>query len=188
MDVSASEATDKNRVEPSLKLTVESLRQRLRHPQKTGEHHGWGNSGVCTLPLNSWVVFLLRAGRMHHGISQADSEAVPLHSAVLCINCECVSNGLSDECLVCGSRSLFSLARLLGGTELSHRARPSEQVVLFDAEITISFNQIQPKDLSATVEAVASLLEPSLGRGRACFHIDVEPVARGGNAEVAKAA
>jgi hypothetical protein len=44
---------------------------------------------------------------------------------VLCIDCECVTNDLSDECLVCGSRSLFSLAKLVGGTELSQRAHYS---------------------------------------------------------------
>jgi hypothetical protein len=76
----------------------------------------------------------------------------------------------------------------LGGTELSHKARPSENVVLFDAEITISFRQIQPKDLSATVEGIAGLIDPNLGRGRACFHIKVEPVSHRGNAEIAKAA
>jgi hypothetical protein len=179
---------EQNRVEHSLKLTAESLRQRPRHPKNLGGHHGWGNSGVCTLPLSSWVAILPRAGRMHHGISQADSESIPLHNAVLCINCECVSNGLSDECLVCGSRSLFSLARLLGGTELSRKAYPAEKVVLFDAEITISFRQIQPKDLSATVEGIASLIDPNLGRCRACFHINVEPVSHRGNAEIAKAA
>ena len=132
-----------------------------------------------------------RVSGMHFGTNQADSGAVPLHSAVLCIDCECVTNGLSDVCLVCGSRSLFSLARLLGGTELSHRAHyfeKNENAVLFDAEITINIKQIQPRDLTATVEAVAGLLEPCLGRSQARFHINVEPVVGRCDPEVAKAA
>ena len=70
----------------------------------------------------------------------------------------------------------------------AHYFEKNENAVLFDAEITISFKQIQPKDLSATVEAVASLLEPSLGRGQAGFHINVEPVVSRCHAEAAKAA
>ena len=122
---------------------------------------------------------------------QADSSAIPLRSAVLCVDCECVTNGLSDECLVCGSRSLLSLARLLGGTELSHKAHYSnkkENVEMLDAEITIHLKQIEPKELSATVEGIASLLEPSLGRGRACFRINVEPVVGRYGAEELKTA
>jgi hypothetical protein len=119
---------------------------------------------------------------------QADLDAVPLHRAVLCINCECITNGLSDECLVCGSHSLFNLARLLGGTELSHKAylsKKKERVVLFDAEITINLKQIEPKDLSATVEGIASLIAPSLGRS---FHINVEPIVVRCHADAARAA
>jgi hypothetical protein len=110
---------------------------------------------------------------------QIESGAVPLRSAVLCIDCECVTNGLSDECLVCGSRSLFSLSRLLGGTGPSHKAHYSEKnekVVLFDAEIAINLNQVEPRELCAIVEGIASLIAPSPGHDEACFHIDVEPV------------
>ena len=78
---------------------------------------------------------------------QGKSGAIALQGAVLCVDCECVSNGLSDECLVCGSRSLFNLERMLGATEPSHRAHYSEKnekVVLFDAEIMVKFKQIEP--------------------------------------------
>jgi hypothetical protein len=118
----------------------------------------------------------------------ADSDAVPLQSAVLCVDCECVTDGRFDECLVCGSRSLLSIARIVGGTLLS-RLEPSkdENSVLFNLEIKIDLKEIGPKDLGATVEGIASLIGPSLGLGRARCHINVEPIGSC-NADDAKAA
>lgn len=116
---------------------------------------------------------------------QADLGAVPLQSAVLCVDCECVTDGRSDECLVCGSRSLLSIARIVGGT-LSREAECSQKdknIVLYDLEITVDLKLIEPKDLSATLEGIASLIGPRLGRGRACCHIKVEPVVDGCNAD-----
>jgi len=40
--------------------------------------------------------------------------AVRLTSAVLCVNCDVVSDSPHDHCLVCGSRSLFNVGSLLG--------------------------------------------------------------------------
>src|SRR5215472_4276811 len=41
--------------------------------------------------------------------------AVPLQSAVLCAECDVVSDSPHDTCLVCGSHSLFNVARVFGG-------------------------------------------------------------------------
>ncbi len=41
--------------------------------------------------------------------------AVCLQNAVLCADCDCVSDSPHDKCLVCGSRSLFNISRVLGG-------------------------------------------------------------------------
>ncbi len=117
---------------------------------------------------------------MYLGVKkQAESGAVPLQSAVLCVDCECVTDGRSDECLVCGSRSLLSIARIVGGTLLSEKAtgpNPETHNVLYDLEITVALKLIGPKDLSATVEGIAALIGPRLGRGRACCHIKVDPI------------
>ena len=40
--------------------------------------------------------------------------AVRLQEAVLCAGCEVISDSPHDACLVCGSRSLLPLARVLG--------------------------------------------------------------------------
>jgi hypothetical protein len=41
--------------------------------------------------------------------------AVALQNAVLCAECDVVSDSPHDRCLVCGSRSLFNIARMFGG-------------------------------------------------------------------------
>ena len=55
--------------------------------------------------------------------------AVALQNAVLCAECDVVSDSPHDRCLVCGSRSLFNIARMLGGRLPRERAaliRPSQ--------------------------------------------------------------
>lgn len=41
--------------------------------------------------------------------------AVPLEKAVLCAECDVVSDSPHDVCVVCGSHSLFNIARVFGG-------------------------------------------------------------------------
>jgi len=47
---------------------------------------------------------------------------IHLLSAVLCADCEVISDSVSDVCAVCGSRSLLSLGRVLGGSIGEERA------------------------------------------------------------------
>jgi hypothetical protein len=49
--------------------------------------------------------------------------AVPLGNAVLCAECDVVSDSPHDTCLVCGSHSLFNVARIFGGSLPKKRAR-----------------------------------------------------------------
>jgi len=48
--------------------------------------------------------------------------AVSLQNAVLCAECDVVSDSPQDVCLVCGSRSLFNISRIFGGNLPSNRA------------------------------------------------------------------
>jgi hypothetical protein len=41
---------------------------------------------------------------------------IQLLNAVLCADCEVISDSAGDVCVVCGSRSLLSLGRVLGGS------------------------------------------------------------------------
>jgi len=47
---------------------------------------------------------------MKYGITNC----VPLQNAVLCGDCECISESRNDVCEVCGGRALVNLGRLLG--------------------------------------------------------------------------
>jgi len=48
--------------------------------------------------------------------------SICLQNAVLCADCDVVSDSPHDHCLVCGSRSLMNISRLLGGVMPSKRA------------------------------------------------------------------
>ena len=48
--------------------------------------------------------------------------AVPLENAVLCAECDVVSDSPHDVCLVCGSHSLFNVAGVFGGKLPQQRA------------------------------------------------------------------
>jgi hypothetical protein len=54
--------------------------------------------------------------------------AVALQNAVLCAECDIVSDSPHDTCLVCGSHSLFNVARIFGGNLPKERARLTPQV------------------------------------------------------------
>jgi hypothetical protein len=45
-----------------------------------------------------------------------DTNLVRLQKAVLCANCEVISEALNGHCACCGSQSLLTLSRVLGGT------------------------------------------------------------------------
>ena len=45
--------------------------------------------------------------------SELNLEAVPLQKAVLCVNCNNISDSPHDTCAVCGSRSLLNLSSIL---------------------------------------------------------------------------
>lgn len=102
---------------------------------------------------------------------------LPLWKAVMCLDCEVISAGRGDECPACKSRSLVSLARMLGGSLLAHKLQHSHECEsgLFDITITIELQQMPAKDLSTTVERLTSVVGPKLATDRALFHITAKP-------------
>jgi len=60
---------------------------------------------------------------MNTGSDKPDVNVVCLQEAVFCADCEVISDSPHDSCRVCGSHSLFSLSRVLGGPLPAHRAR-----------------------------------------------------------------
>ncbi len=55
--------------------------------------------------------------------------AVALQNAVLCAECDVVSDSPNDRCLVCGSRSLFNIARIFGGRLPQDRASLTPEIL-----------------------------------------------------------
>lgn len=53
--------------------------------------------------------------------------AVTLQNAVLCAECDVVSDSPHDVCMVCGSRSLVNICRILGGNMPKNRAKLLKQ-------------------------------------------------------------
>ena len=51
-----------------------------------------------------------------------DLNSLPLLEAVLCADCEIISNSVGDRCEICGSPSLLCLGRVLGGSIEGQRA------------------------------------------------------------------
>ncbi len=51
-----------------------------------------------------------------YGATFKDVNFVPLQSATFCVQCELISTGNTPYCLACGSNSLLSLSRVLGGS------------------------------------------------------------------------
>jgi hypothetical protein len=110
--------------------------------------------------------------------SHLDAGVLPLWNAVFCLDCEVISGRRGDECAACKSRSVVSLARVLGSSLLAHRAQRLQQWEggLFDITVTIELQQMHAKDLSSTVERLASVIGPNLVGEQASFHVNVRPV------------
>jgi len=100
---------------------------------------------------------------------------LPLWSAVLCLDCEVISNSRSDECPACRGHSVVSMARLLGGSLLGHNLPQPIDNVSFDIRLTIDLQRMQAKDLNATLESLNDVVGSRITQGRGSFHINVEP-------------
>jgi hypothetical protein len=69
-----------------------------------------------------------------------NTNLVHLQKAVLCANCEVISEGLNAHCAACGSQSLLSLSRVLGST----------------MESELSFACVTPSHVASDVVSVSS--------------------------------
>jgi hypothetical protein len=67
--------------------------------------------------------------------------AVALQNAVLCAECDVVSDSPHDVCLVCGSHSLFNVARVFGGNLPKKRATliTQQPVEALPREVVLAF-------------------------------------------------
>jgi hypothetical protein len=67
--------------------------------------------------------------------------AVPLQNAVLCAECDVVSDSPHDICMVCGSRSIFNIARFFGGELPKQRTTlvAHDVVEILPREVVLTF-------------------------------------------------
>jgi hypothetical protein len=77
--------------------------------------------------------------------------AIALQNAVLCAECDVVSDSPHDTCLVCGSRSLLNIARMFGGALPQNRAAlvPLETLEVRH-EVVLSFPEHHRRRLKAS--------------------------------------
>lgn len=81
------------------------------------------------------------------GMSASDATFVHLQTAVMCVQCELISENNRSYCLACGSKALLSLPRVLGG---SLRHQPTARLIR-DAEL----HQLVQDLLSTVPPAIA---------------------------------
>jgi len=89
--------------------------------------------------------------------------AVPLHNAVFCVDCETVRNSQHDACSGCGSHSLISLFRMLGGTLRSQKpqsAADHSKTAKYNLELAAKVHEIPENELNRAIES-----DKPLGRG-----------------------
>lgn len=112
-----------------------------------------------------------------------------LGNAVICLDCEVISNTPGDECPACKNRSVVSLARMLGGSLLAHTVQRSHEGegVLFEVNITVELRQMHAKDLTTTIERLTNVIGPTLARGQASFHVNVDTPQQPGGVEAFRA-
>ncbi len=88
--------------------------------------------------------------------------AVPLENAVLCAECDVVSDSPHDVCLVCGSHSLFNIARVFGGKLPRKRAALAvpEVVEIPSREVVVPFLKPHRLRRRATVASRQAAVAP----------------------------
>jgi hypothetical protein len=87
--------------------------------------------------------------------------AISLKNAVLCADCDVVSDSPHDICLVCGSRSLFNIARILGGKLPKERASlvTEETAEIASSAVVLSFPKPHRPRRKAAVGSRQLILE-----------------------------
>jgi hypothetical protein len=110
---------------------------------------------------------------------------ISLVNAVLCVDCEIVSNSPYQVCSRCGSKSLISLGRLLGGSLRSHRAQITDKSnsIKYNLELAVKVYGVAAVDLNRVIDSVTHLSD--MDDQVECLHLNVESVIETAKAKVA---
>ena len=112
--------------------------------------------------------------------------AVSLRDAVLCADCETISNSAQHECLVCGSRSLVNFARMLGKNN-SSQIRQADQSK-HNVTICLNVDGLAVREINDVISWLSRLVESSADAICHTFHIQIEPAIEHAEAGAGKAA
>ena len=74
-------------------------------------------------------------GVMKRPFRRGAISCVPLQNAVLCGDCECISESTNDVCEICGGRALVNLGRLLGSAAQAEAATAQVSEPLMGREL-----------------------------------------------------
>ena len=88
-------------------------------------------------------------GSYADGISQTGLNAAALQNAVLSAECDVVSDSPHNRFLVCGSRSLFNIARMFGGNLSQNRAVLIPEASERQREIVLTFSRHHRRHVKA---------------------------------------
>lgn len=125
---------------------------------------------------------------MNAGTGPEGVRLVSLQDAVFCVDCEIVSNSPHEVCTACGSRSLVSLCRLLGGSLRSQEGNGKDRTksAKYNLELTVKIYEVAGDDLNRIIESITQIAEM---RGNLqCLHLNVESVLENARRGVFKAA
>ncbi len=109
--------------------------------------------------------------------------SLPLATAVFCGNCETITNSPHEACLVCGSPSLVSLVRILGGALHGQELQATGNPTMYSLELRARVNEIRVAELNVVLGLLSQLSE--FGFTVESLHLCVQPVASHGTARAA---
>lgn len=113
--------------------------------------------------------------------------AVPLQAAVLCADCETISNSAHDVCVVCGGHSLVNFSRMMGGICSSANVEAPD-VPKYDVAISLSVSGVTAHDLNDFIASLTNLIDSNASAVCHSFHVNAEPIVRNAAEAAGKAA
>lgn len=101
---------------------------------------------------------------------------VSMRNAVFCVDCEMVSDSPYEVCMGCGSRSLVSLCRLLGGSLLGQgtKSATNTKCIKYNLEVTVKVFEVAANDLNRVIGSITQIAHT--GGNVQCLHLNVESV------------
>lgn len=96
--------------------------------------------------------------------------AIPLLTAVYCVNCDLITNSPHDACGVCGSHSVVAVSRMWKPT----LAEAPTNAARYKVSVIVDIREIPADGLNESTKLISRLAE--LGGNVKTIHVKVDPV------------